>query len=239
MGKAKINVDTFRVIAHRGLHNKEVSENSLKAFSLAIENNIPFEFDVHLSKDEKIIVCHDAELERVTGKKGYIPELTLEQIKKEYRLKDGQEVPTFEEVLSLNPNKVPMVIELKVDRGNFTSLTNAIKPLLKRIGDKTRATIISFDPRALLKCRGLGFTRGFLLCKEYERYKIFSRYFDYVDVETTLVDDRYIKKLRKKGRPVNVWTIENEEELNRCAPYVDMMTFQFLPIEKVKKAMEG
>ena len=238
MAKVNVNVDAFRIIAHRGLHNKDISENSLKAFSKAIENNIPFEFDVHLSKDREIVVCHDADLERVTGKKGYIPELTLEEIKRDYRLRDGQEVPTLKEVMELNPGIVPMVIELKVDKGNYKALVNVVKPLLSQIKEKEKATIISFDPRALAKCKGLGFSRGFLLCKEHDGYKVLAKLFDYIDVETTMVEDPAIMKYRKKGGLVNVWTVETIEDAKRLAPNVDMLTFQHIEVDGVRKVME-
>ena len=56
------------VIAHRGIHdNKEIPENSLKAFKLSIENNLTIELDIQLTKDNHLIVFHDANLKRMTG----------------------------------------------------------------------------------------------------------------------------------------------------------------------------
>ena len=86
-------------IAHRGLHNEEYTENGLKAFENAVNNNFAFELDIHLTRDNKLIVCHDRNLKRTTGKEGIIEQLTSDQIRQEYRLHDGGVVPTFEEVL--------------------------------------------------------------------------------------------------------------------------------------------
>ena len=76
-----------KIIAHRGIHNKEIPENSLLACRLALGQNYAIEFDVHLSRDNKLVVIHDNNLKRMTGKKGSVRKLTLEEIKKHNLLK--------------------------------------------------------------------------------------------------------------------------------------------------------
>ena len=44
---SKINPVFLQGIAHRGLHNKEFTENGLKAFQNAIDHGVAFEFDIH------------------------------------------------------------------------------------------------------------------------------------------------------------------------------------------------
>ena len=73
---ANINPLVLGGVAHRGLHNKEVMENSLKAFELALEANSAIELDIHITKDEQIVVVHDSDLTRVTGKFGIVEDLT-------------------------------------------------------------------------------------------------------------------------------------------------------------------
>ncbi|MBL1488599.1 glycerophosphodiester phosphodiesterase, partial [Klebsiella pneumoniae] len=88
------------------------------------------------SKDGHPIICHDANLKRVCGKEGYIPDLSLKEIKEAYRLLDGQEVPTLEEALFLNGERVPQVIELKVDDGNQKELVKVVLKTLENIKNK-------------------------------------------------------------------------------------------------------
>ena len=127
----KINPKFLLGIAHRGLHNEEFTENGLKAFQNAIDNDVAFEFDIHLTKDNELVVCHDEDLVRTTGKSGIIEDLTLEEIKSDYRLLDGGEIPTLQEVLDLNKDyKVPMVIELKVFRKNYKPLAQKAYEML-------------------------------------------------------------------------------------------------------------
>ena len=146
---SKINPVFLNGIAHRGLHNEKFTENGLKAFQNAIDHGVAFEFDIHLTKDNELVVCHDENLKRTTGKEGIIEDLTLKEIKDNYKLLDGGEIPTLQEVFDLNKERVPMVIELKVFRKNYKELAAKSIEMFKQIKDKKNALIISFDPRSL------------------------------------------------------------------------------------------
>ena len=98
---SKINPVFLEGIAHRGLHNGDFTENGLKAFENAINHGVAFEYDIHLTKDNELVVCHDESLKRTTGKEGIIEDLTLKEIKENYRLLDGGEIPTLQEVINL------------------------------------------------------------------------------------------------------------------------------------------
>ena len=54
--------------AHRGYHDKpHIPENSMAAFRRAIEHGYGAELDVHLMKDGRLAVIHDASLKRTAG----------------------------------------------------------------------------------------------------------------------------------------------------------------------------
>jgi len=54
-------------IAHRGLDNGDIPENSMQAFKNAIEKGYAIELDVQLTKDKQLVVFHDSNLLRLTG----------------------------------------------------------------------------------------------------------------------------------------------------------------------------
>ena len=54
-------------IAHRGLHNNKLIENTIPAFKEAIKEKYPIELDIHLLKDKEIVVFHDDNLKRLVG----------------------------------------------------------------------------------------------------------------------------------------------------------------------------
>ena len=131
--------------AHRGLfHKPDVPENSLMAFRMACEKGFGIEFDVHLTKDDKLAVLHDSGLKRVTTVRSdhlpvvpenagiecemtvrtsaLIEELTLEEAK-QYPLEESDErIPEFREVLDTVKGQVPIIVELKPNGGNHDKL---------------------------------------------------------------------------------------------------------------------
>ena len=232
----RLNPLFFAGIAHRGLWNEKDTENGLNAFRNAIEAGFAIEFDIHLSKDGVLIVCHDDDLKRTTGKEGIIEELTLEEIKKNYRLLDGEAVPTFDELLSLNQERVPMVCELKVHAKNYQPLGKAAQRKFKAaIRDRKNLWVISFDPRALLRIHG--YSRSLLVSHDSPWTLRFRYFFSSLDVDAPLLDDGRVVRFHK-GHPINVWTIENEEQLNLVLAKTDAVTFQKMDSGKVRAALK-
>ena len=233
---SKINPVFLNGIAHRGLHNEKFTENGLKAFQNAIDHGVAFEFDIHLTKDNQLVVCHDESLKRTTGKEGIIEDLTLKEIKDNYRLLDGGEIPTLQEVFNLNKERVPMVIELKVFRKNYKELAAKSIEMFKQIKDKKNALIISFDPRSLWPLKHEGFIRSLLVIKSDEYTWFFRHSVESVDLDMTLFEERRVRRYAK-NHFTNVWTIDTKEKLKKYAPMVDTVTYQFIDPEVVKKEL--
>ena len=223
----KINPLYLKGIAHRGLHNDLYTENGLKAFKNAMDNNVPFEFDIHLTKDNELVVCHDEELKRTTGKEGIIEDLTLKEIKDNYRLLDGEEVPTLKEVLSLTKGNYPIVIELKVFRRNYKALAKKAREELAIYKANPNFFLISFDPRALIRMKKLKMIDGLLVCKSHEWVYNLKFLFDSIDIEDVMVKENKVKRYFK-NHFINVWTIRDENNLNNVKDYSDTITFELI-----------
>lgn len=136
--------------AHRGLHDisMEIPENSPAAFRRAVEKGFGAELDVHLMADGQLAVVHDSDLSRVCGKSALIEDLGLEDLK-DYPLKgNGETIPLLQDVLALFEGKAPLIVELKVARGNAAALTDAAMALLKEWNGSY--CIESFHPAVLL-----------------------------------------------------------------------------------------
>ncbi|MDI3299696.1 MAG: glycerophosphodiester phosphodiesterase family protein [Bacillota bacterium] len=98
------------VIAHRGFSGR-FPENTLRAFRAAEELGADMvECDVHASRDGRLVVIHDATLERTTDGTGRVRERTLEELKR-CDAGEGERIPTLEEVLAAV--SLPVVVELK------------------------------------------------------------------------------------------------------------------------------
>ena len=139
--------------AHRGLHDKllGVPENSMAAFRRAVEHGFGAELDVHLMADGELAVVHDSSLARVCGKPVCIEDLTAADLPNCTLMGTEETVPLFRDVLALFEGKAPLIIELKVERGNSFALTDAVVAGLE--GWNGTYCIESFHPGVLLRLR--------------------------------------------------------------------------------------
>lgn len=138
--------------AHRGYHDdKEIPENSLAAFRLAVENGFGAELDVHLLKDGSLAVFHDWNLKRMTGEDLILENLTADQVRNHRLLKTTEHIPLLDEVLEIFAGKTPLIVELKTYRGNYAKLCEAA---CRKLDAYTalyggRYVVESFDPRVV------------------------------------------------------------------------------------------
>ena len=139
--------------AHRGLHDMKlgVPENSMAAFQRAIDHGFGAELDVHLMADGNLAVVHDSDLTRVCGKKTHIEDLTAAELKNYPLMGTEETIPLLREVLALFEGRTPLVIELKVERGNANALTDAVMKALE--GWNGTFCVESFHPAALLRLK--------------------------------------------------------------------------------------
>ena len=114
--------DRVMVIAHRGEHLQH-PENTLEAFQGAIDAGADFfELDVRTSADGKLVLMHDATVDRMTNGKGEIAQMTFEEIRKlDVR---GSRVPQFAEALRLARGKIGVYVDCK--RVTATDLAAAV-----------------------------------------------------------------------------------------------------------------
>jgi len=145
--------------AHRGWRGK-YPENTMLGFREAMKLDIDgIEMDVHMTKDYRMVVCHDGALDRTTDKKGMICRLTLEEVRQadagirfgeEFK---GEKIPTLEEFLELMATRpdLQLLLELKdypEELGDFAyaSASQALA-LCKQYGvyGRDRLTIVTFS----------------------------------------------------------------------------------------------
>lgn len=153
--------------AHRGLYDKAagIPENSMEAFSRAVARGFGAELDVHLLRDGTLAVFHDSDIKRMTGREGYLEDLSAEELK-DYPL-DGTAavIPRFCDVLSLfEGTGLPLIVEIKTFRNNFAELTARTMAELDKF--HVDYCVESFDPRcvAWLKKHRPEVIRGQLSC---------------------------------------------------------------------------
>lgn len=197
-------------IGHRGAGAYE-PENTLRSFRKAIEVGVnAVELDVRRTKDGKLVVIHDGEVDRTTNGKGSVSELTLDEIEQLVTEK-GEKVPTLEEALDFLDRKVKIVIELKE-----TGFEKEVLRQIRERGLEKNVVIVSFLEDALSKVREMD--------EEVETGLIYVRHKNPIkaalDLRARYLLPLYrfthtanVKKAHENGLKVIVWTINKPEEV--------------------------
>jgi glycerophosphoryl diester phosphodiesterase len=153
-----------RLYAHRGA-SAERPENTLPAFERAVEVGIDaLEMDVHVTRDNQLVVAHDETAARTCGAQLAWGELDLAEV---HRLDAGWgfvapdgtrpfagkaiRVPTFEQVLDAFP-AMRINVDLKGDRAAALMLD-----LVRARRAEDRVTLASFRLTTLVEIRRRGY----------------------------------------------------------------------------------
>ena len=156
-------MDGSRILlgSHRG-DRKNFPENTILAFKSAVEMGCDaIETDVRMTKDGHLVLIHDRDVERTTNGKGFVDEMTLEEIQAldagfwkapEF---SGARIPTVEEFLEY-VSKTDLIInwELKEypkDLGLFHSCVcvDKLVELIDKYGMAERSMMNSFSEQIL------------------------------------------------------------------------------------------
>lgn len=209
-----------RYFAHRGVHG-EYPENSLPAFNEAIERKYAIELDVHLSKDNHLVVFHDDNLNRMTGINDFVKYKTLDEIKQLNLLDTSYKIPTLQEVLNLVAGKTPILLEIKTENNTKRICKAVIEELKDYNGD---IFIQSFNPfvlryfykhastylRGQLSSFFTNDTLGWIkktLIKSLRLNKF--AHVDFVAYNIKNLPNKYVNKTKV---PVLTWSIKTHEE---------------------------
>ena len=138
----------MEIIAHRGA-SYLAPENTLASVRLGFELGADaVEVDVWQSSDGRVVAIHDADTERVSGRRLVVSETSFEELRavevgawKHERFR-GERIPSLEEVLALIPDGRRLFIEVKCG----PEVVPALAGVLAASGKGSEQTpVISFD----------------------------------------------------------------------------------------------
>lgn len=208
--------DPVFITAHRGFSGI-APENTLPAFELACKEKFyAIECDIHLTKDNQWVVCHNSTIDKTCNGTGEISNYTLDELCN-FKITYGNglekyknlQLPTLDEYLDLCV-KYNKVAEIEIKRGGYdTGLTDIIDKLKeKNLVDK--AIIISFDLDKLVKLQKYSpDTEYWYLVETIDKTGIENakKYgFAYAVCASNKKSD--FKKAIKAGLKVCVWTVD-------------------------------
>lgn len=228
---------TGRPFAHRGLHGGAGIENSRSAFIAAIAAGYGIELDVRLSRDGIAVVCHDAELARLTGATGALRGLTASQLGRTRLTGSHDPIEPLAKILKAIAGRVPVLVELKTDgdAGGVARLCLSVRHALE--GYRGNAAVMSFDAQvgqwfahhAPRIARGLVVSdedgRGFT--NSLRRLLILRRarpHFLAYDIRS--LPSRLAARSRRRGLPVLAWTVRTPEQHRHAGIHADQIIFE-------------
>ncbi|NEW09752.1 glycerophosphodiester phosphodiesterase [Paenibacillus sp. SYP-B3998] len=208
------------VFAHRG-SSAEAPENTMAAFLLAVEQKCDvIELDIHLTRDDQVIVCHDETLGRTTNGSGRIGELTLEEIKRVDagswfgQAFAGETVPLLEEVLKQVPKSIGLNIELKQTYDG--RIVDPVINLLREYEQSQSVLFSSYDHKLLYQMKEKAPESRVSLVYDAKPVNPLRLIEDFgldvfsVSLHDCMVDAEDVATIRRSGRHVIVWTVNEE-----------------------------
>ncbi len=219
----KIDDVNIKVIAHRGHHKESSSEseNSLGALKSAQKLGIyGAEFDVWVTKDDKVVLYHDSKL----GSGQKIEECTYDQIK-DYKLDNGEVLPTFEAYLEqgkLNP-EMKLVCEIKT-HSNATNNKRAVEAVAAAVKAKkmeSQVDYIAFDYEI---CKQLvaAFPSAKVMFLSSDTNtppsKVAADKISAIDYSYGVLSEKleWVNEAHELGLEVNAWTVNSDPDIRGC-----------------------
>ena len=225
--------------AHRGA-SARAPENTLEAFRLAAADGARgLETDVHMTLDGRVVAIHDDSVDRTTNGHGLVRRMTLAELKgldAGYRFTaDGGEtfpyrgrgvrVPEIREVFREFPS-LAVNIEIKEDQ---PGVEEALLRVIEEEGAEDRVLVVSGKARPVARFRKL--SRGGVRTGASAREIVTFFYLSRLGLEgllrppygalqvpaerrgTRVVTPRFLDAAHRRGVRVDVWTIDDPEEM--------------------------
>lgn len=223
-----------KILAHRGA-NKRAPQNTIPAFEAAIEQGADgVEFDVQMSKDGALVICHNFTVDETSNGEGKVCDLTFDELRaldfgswfNDVTFK-GTKIPTLEETLICVKDMEVINVEIKrppeermevvdktvamvkdmnlQDKVIFSSFDFKVTDRIKELDPSLKVGLL-YDPT---DCDDKGLLVGDFL-KVSKKHQADALHPHYV---LTKVPRSYIKKCHENGIQVNVWGIKGSTAL--------------------------
>ena len=218
------------IIAHRG-ESFDAPENTLASINLAWErNDNAVEIDIQLTKDKKIVVIHDKNTYRLAGRFKKVLAQTLKDLqlldigKHKGKKWEGENIPTFQEVLKTLPQNKYLFIEIK----SSGEIIQYLKDILDHsLIDPKFIKFIAFNKNTLVKLKAefpwhdcywiykrILFSKRINISKIIEQCK--DAGLDGLDLRAdTLNNESEARQIKNAGLDLYTWTVNTFNETKK------------------------
>lgn len=219
------------IVGHRGVPSL-APENTLEGAKLAYELGADVvENDIYLTKDNEIVIMHDATLDRTTTGTGNIEDYTLEELKKFKANKQftekypDAEIPTLREYFEeFKDTDLVHFVEIKSYK---PEIVDALKELVDEMGVQDQIVVISFSDAQIARMNeimpevSVGFLNGINVTKGDVRDNVRKVLKSTQSLNATFnpsytcVNKTILEELKHRGMSVWPWTYRNINDFTK------------------------
>lgn len=212
--------------AHRGA-SKYYPENTILSLKEGIKTGANgLEIDVHKTKDNRLVVIHDEDVERIFKGKGLVKDMILDELRnlkcRNKNFEDNLEcrIPTLEDVLELVKSyNVILNIELKTDEIHYEGIEKDVIELVNRYGLKKQIILSSFNHESIRICREIDieFETGLLYSNSTENMVQYAKEVgaSAIHPDLRLVSEELIKEANENNIKVNIYTVNSPSYMRK------------------------
>jgi len=234
----------FWAIAHRGFSGV-YPENTMIAFEKAAELPIDaIELDVHSTKNGKLVVIHDATLDRTTNLSGRIVDYSAEELlradagyhfdpsnNRSFPFRgQGIKIPLLEELFQRFPQK-RFIIEIKQ---TMPAIEEILLPLIQKYGMEGKVIVASehYEPLTRIRAMDSSIATNLSSIEAREFYRLFrirlSGFYksngDALQIPDSyrgekVVTQAFVDAIHRKGLILHIWTVNETKDMKQLIDY--------------------
>lgn len=225
-----------KIIAHRAGGN-EAPENTVTGIEKAWElGAYGCEIDIQRTSDGFYVVLHDSSFKRVSGDNGKPENMTLNQVKK-LRV-EGEQIPTFEEMLEASRGKVVLFTELKGSTADKQMADDAVQ-IVKEMGMEDEVVLISLKYELIdyIETTYPEMTTAYLTWLSFGDTAALNC--DYIGLEEESGTSDAIDAIHDQGKQALIWTANEKGSQHRffCSAADGIITDNVRQANEVKEEL--
>ncbi|MBO0991722.1 glycerophosphodiester phosphodiesterase [Bacillus sp. SD088] len=215
-------------VAHRGASGY-APENTMAAFQKAVDHGMDYiELDIHLSKDDQLVIIHDDKVNRTTNGSGYVRNFTLEELKeldagsKFNASFKGERIITLEELLDTMLHQIGIIIEIKEPEAN-TGIEQILADLIEQYNNTNNVIIQSVNFESMKKMHELLPKIPVAVLVSRTEHPLSSQQLDdiadyatYVNYNIRYLRQRDVEEIHKRDKKVMAWTIRDPRKMQKA-----------------------
>lgn len=206
----------IQITAHRG-GAKYAPENTLSALDYAMEQNADYaEIDVQETKDGVLVLLHDNNLKRTTGKDQniwdtyYYETCGLDAGSFFSSRFAGERMPTLREAVRHCGDAMNLIIEIKYN-GHNPDIAEKVVRVIEDYELEDRVIVCSMHYQYLqeIKEQNPAITTSYVMTVAYGNMNSLE-YADCLSVKYTYLNPRFVERAHAAGKVVHAWTVNSQ-----------------------------